>query len=216
MYMDNDTPHDAMLLQAPEYIPFQYVDNIQYDIDHADRFADPINGYYLDMDSYENMRIYSSNCAAYLQLGRYFDYMRQQGVWDNTRIIIVADHSVARGDANMFGGQLDLGGMCIDSFNPVLMVKDFGSSGFTTDESIMTNADVPFLATDGIISDPVNPFTGNPITMDGVHDMPLLVLDSNDWSIAGPDSLRFAEDDWYAFNGTQILDRDSWEFDGTR
>ena len=52
--------------------------------------------------------------------------------------------------------------------------------------------------------------------MDGVHDMPLIVLDSNDWSEAGPDSLRFAEDDWYAFNGTEVIDMNAWEFDGTR
>ena len=80
----------------------------------------------------------------------------------------------------------------------------------------MTNADVPYIATNGLISNPVNPFTGNPITMDGNHDMPILVLDSNDWSRAGADDYRFAEDDWYAFDGTEILDMDAWEFDGRR
>ena len=216
MYIDNDTTHDAMLLQAPDYVPFQYVDNIQYDIDHAYRFEVPVNGYYLDMDNYTTMRHYSSCAAAYLQLGQYFDWMREQGVWDNTRIIIVSDHGIARGDANMFGGALDINSMSIDSFNPVLMVKDFGSTGFTTDTSFMTNADVPYLASCDLISDPVNPFTGNPITADGVHSMPMYVLDSNDWSEAGPDALRFAEDDWYTFNGTAIIDRNAWEFDGTR
>ena len=151
-----------------------------------------------------------------MRLGLYFDYLRDLGVWDNTRIIIVADHSIARGDAVMFGGQLNMNDVCIDSFNPILMVKDFGSTGFTVNNDIMTNADVPYLATNGIIDNPVNPFTGNPITMDGVHDMPLIVLDSNDWSEAGPDSLRFAEDDWYAFNGTEVIDMNAWEFDGTR
>ena len=216
MYIDNDTTHDAMLLQAPEYVPYQYVDNIQYDIDHAYRFEVPINGYYLDMDNYTTMRHYSSCCAAYLQLGQYFNFLREQGVWDNTRIIIVSDHGIARGDANMFGGQLNYNSMSIDSFNPVLMVKDFGATGFTTDTSFMTNADVPYIATNGLISNPVNPFTGNPITMDGNHDMPILVLDSNDWSRAGADDYRFAEDDWYAFDGTEILDMDAWEFDGRR
>lgn len=216
MYMDNDVTHDAMLFQAPEYIPYQYVDNIMYDIEHADRFANPINGYYLDMDNYTTMRHYSGNAAAYVQLGLYFDYLREQGVWDNTRIIIVADHAIARGDANMFGGQLDLNGVCLDSFNPVLMVKDFGSTGFTINEDLMTNADVPYLATNGVIDNPVNPFTGNPITMDGVHDLPLYCLDSNDWMLAGPTALRFTEDDWYAFDGTTVIDRDAWGFDGTR
>ena len=216
MYIDNDTTHDAMLLQAPEYIPYQYVDNIEYDQEHAYRFEVPINGYYLDMDHYTTMRHYSSCAAAYLTLGAYFDFLREQGVWDNTRIIIVSDHGVTRSDADMFGGQLDYNNMSIDSFNPVLMVKDFGSTGFTTDLSFMTNADVPYLATYGLIDNPVNPFTGNPITMDGVHTMPLYVLDSNDWSRAGADAYRFAEDDWYAFDGTTVLDMDAWEFDGTR
>ena len=62
----------------------------------------------------------------------------------------------------------------------------------------------------------ITPFTGNPITMDGVHDRPLYVLDSMDWLIAGPDDVRFAEDDWFAFDGTQIIDMNAWEFDGTR
>ncbi len=214
MYYDNDTAHDAMLYQAPDYVPYQYVDNIQYDIDHLDRFAEPINGYYLDMTSYETMRNYSSNAAAYLRLGEYFEYLREQGVWDNTRIIIVADHGIAHGDALMFGDQLTMRGVCFDSFNPILMVKDFGSTGFNISEEFMTNADVPYLATYGLIDNPVNSFTGNPIRMD--HTMPIHVLDSNDWTRAGGDALRFAEDDWYAFNGTEVIDMNAWEFDGTR
>ncbi|MBR3534073.1 MAG: YidC/Oxa1 family membrane protein insertase [Clostridiales bacterium] len=216
MYIDNDTAHDAILLQAPMYIPYQYVDNIAYDEEHRDRFDVPVNGYYLDMDNYPNMRHYSSNAAAYIQLGAYFDYMRENGVWDNTRIIIVSDHGITRPDANMFGGALNMGSMCIDSFNPILMIKDFASTGFTTDDSFMTNADVPSLALQGIVDDPVNPFTGNPITMEGGHDMPLYVLDSNDWSRAGGDALRFATDPWYEFNGTNVIDRDAWEYDGIR
>ena len=216
MYYDNETTHDAMLYQAPQYEPVQYVDNIEYDAARQDRFSQSINGYYLDMNSYTTMRYYSCNAAAYLQLGAYFDYLREQGVWDNTRIIIVSDHGIALRDALMFGGQLIMNEMCIDSFNPLLMVKDFGSTGFTTDESFMTNADVPYLAVNGIVDDPVNPFTGNQITMNGVHDMPQFVLDSNDWLRAGAEDYRFAEDDWYTFNGTQIIDTDAWEFDGTR
>ena len=162
------------------------------------------------------MRHYSSNASAYLRLGEYFDFLREQGVWDNTRIIIVSDHSIPRTDANMFGSQLDINGTSIDSYNPILMVKDFGATGFTTDTSLMTNADVPYLATYGVINDPVNPFTGNPITMDGVHDMPFYIIDSNDWLEAGADDYRFAEDDWYSFNGTNVFDIESWSYDGVR
>ena len=216
MYLDNDTAHDVMLLQTPDYIPYQYVDNHAYDEAHEARFDDPVNGYYLDMSTYNNMKHYSGNAAAYIGLGRYFDYLREMGVWDNTRIIIVADHGIANTEANMFGGQLDMGSMCIDAYNPVLMVKDFGDSGFKTDYSFMTNADVPYLAVRGLIDDPVNPFTGTPITPEGVHDMPLEIIDSNDWMKAGGDDYKFAEDDWYLFNGDTVIDPDSWEYDGVR
>jgi hypothetical protein len=216
MYIDNDTAHDTMLFQAPDYVPYQYVDNIQYDIDHAYRFEVPVNGYYLDMNNYTSMRHYSSNAATYLRLGEYFDFLREQGVWDNTRIIIVADHGIPRTDANLFGSQLDMNGTSIDSYNPILMVKDFGATGFTTDDTFMTNADVPYIATYGVIDNPVNPFTGNAFTFNTDHPMPMYILDSSDWSIAGAQSLRFAEDDWYAFDGTNVFDMDSWSYDGVR
>ena len=147
-------------------------------------------------------------------LGNYFDFLRASGVWDNTRIIIVSYHGIMNQYANMFGGQLNIGAMNIDAFNPVLMVKDFGSTGFNIDECIMTNADVPYLATYGIIDNPVNPFTGNPLIMD--HDLPFTVLNSDDWTVAGPDALRFAEDDWYVFNGEEVFDTSAWEYDGVR
>jgi hypothetical protein len=35
-----------------------------------------------------------------------------------------------------------------------------------TDNSFMTNADVPSLALQGLFDDPRNPYTGNPINMD--------------------------------------------------
>jgi hypothetical protein len=45
------------------------------------------------------------------------------------------------------------------------MVKDFGAAGaMETSMEFMTNADVPTLATDGVIEEPVNPFTGKAIS----------------------------------------------------
>lgn len=40
------------------------------------------------------------------------------------------------------------------------MVKGFGSSELKTSEDFMTCADVPALAVEGVIEDPINPFTG--------------------------------------------------------
>jgi arylsulfatase A-like enzyme len=35
---------------------------------------------------------YHSNMATMLRVGEWMDYLKEQGVYDNTRIIIVADH----------------------------------------------------------------------------------------------------------------------------
>ena len=40
----------------------------------------------------EQLAHYHANAAALLRLGEWFDWMREQGVYDNTRIIIVSDH----------------------------------------------------------------------------------------------------------------------------
>ena len=42
MVLTNDTTHDPVLLQEPEYVPAPEVDNTQYEREHADRFS--VNG----------------------------------------------------------------------------------------------------------------------------------------------------------------------------
>lgn len=49
----------------------------------------------------------------------------------------------------------------LEFYFPLLMVKDFNSEGYNVSNEFMTNADVPTIATSGIIENPVNPFTGN-------------------------------------------------------
>ena len=80
-------------------------------------------------------------------------------VYDNTRIIIVADHGYSRkGPFSSFPFKEN---MICGRYNPLLLVKDFDSnSDIVTDSSRMTNADVPFLASKGLVSQQVNPFTG--------------------------------------------------------
>lgn len=216
MYINNVTAHNTMMLSEPSYEPSQVVDNREYDIENAGRFS--INGRELSMDSAPAMAHYQCNMASFIQLGLYFDYLREMGVWDNTRIILVSDHGPT---VDMFGGNMNLGNVNIESFNCLLMVKDFGSTGFTTCNDFMTNADVPYLTTLGIIDNPVNPFTGNPITTDNRYT-DHLIYDSADWNVEGADTiatrdaLTFSPGDWYSFNGSNVLNRYQWEYVGNR
>ena len=87
-------------------------------------------------------------------LTKYIDYLKKNNVYDNTRIIIVSDH----GHWEQSNKYLDLQ---YTSWNPLLMIKDFNSNKeFSFNFDFMTNADTPILATDGIIDNPINPYTG--------------------------------------------------------
>jgi len=166
LMMSNVSTHEPMILQEPEYIPAEYVDNTQYDIDHAGRFT--VDGRSMSVDNVWKMGTYHVHVASMMQLGRWFDYLRENGVYDNTKIILVADHGVTMGCQEELLHEGTIGGQNYqpgaERFYPLLMVKDFNSTGFTVSDAFMTNADVPTLAFDGIIENPVNPFTGKAIT----------------------------------------------------
>jgi len=114
--------------------------------------------------AYASSGTYHSNIALYLKLGQWFDLLRENGVYDNSRIIIIADHG--RGAANLISDEpLSIKGEARETYNPVFLYKDFNSHGtLTVNKDFMTNADVPFFTLNGLIENPTNPFTGNPIT----------------------------------------------------
>ena len=160
LMMVNDSTHEPCLLQEPEYLPMQTVDNSAYEAENAGRFT--IDGVSLNMDSYLQIALYQVNMASFLQLGNWFDYLREQGVYDNTRIILVSDHGYN-------AEHLDLTiADCPDEtlsdaelYMPLLLVKDFDAEGFHVSDDFMTIADVPALACDEIIADASNPYSGN-------------------------------------------------------
>ena len=199
----NYTAHSEAILKEPEYEPDFFVDNTEYDSENCDRFGD------LNVTQYWQLASYQDSMASYILLGEWFDELREQGVYDNTRIIIVSDHGYGLNVISDF----DDAEVSPDFYNPVLFVKDFDSTGFTVSSDFMTNADVPFLAVDGLMEDPVNPFTSNPISMDCKDDLPLYIFASHDTSIATNNGSTFNPGDWYKVDG-DVLDTDSWEYAG--
>lgn len=207
LLMTNDTTHEPMLLQEPGYTPEQNVDNTEYDQLHADRFT--VDGRTLKMETDLQISHYQVNMAAMLQLGKWFDYMRANGVYDNTRIILVSDHG-----RNLFHTEeleVAQGEQFIDmeGYYPLLMVKDFGSEGFVTSDEFMTNADVPTLAVNGIIENPVNPFTGKLISSDEktAHDQ--YIMTSGEWNVDINNGNTFLPANWYTIHD-DIWNKDNW------
>lgn len=149
--IDNDTTHEPAYLQYPDY-------TLQREI--TDRGENNIGGEYV-------FRHYHVNAATFRMLGKWMDWMRENGVWDNTRIIIASDHGRFFRQENKAleaEGDPDL----INAYSSLLLFKDFGSEGpWRTDRTFMTVADVPSLAVSGFEEKPLNPFTGKPLDSSG-------------------------------------------------
>lgn len=209
LMMTNDTTHEPVLLKEPEYIPTFYVDNTAYDAAHGDRFTQ--NGRTLAMDTALQMSHYHANMAAMLRLAEWFDYLRENGVYDNTRIILVSDHG--RHLAQLEDMVIDLPYTNVDKefYLPLLMVKDFDSHGFTTSEEFMTDADVPTLAMAGMVENPVNPFTGKKINSDEKLAHEQFITLSRDYNVTENNGNTFLPSYWASVKGNP-WEEDNWTF----
>ncbi|MFP3091189.1 hypothetical protein LQZ21_12780 [Treponema sp. TIM-1] len=143
----NELTHDPLFLQAPLYIP-------------ANTVTDSGEGPYADNPYYH------VNMAAFLLLEKWFAFLKENNAYDNTRIIITADHGrdLALAENNNI---LLPNGDHVTQYNALLMTKDFNSQGpLKTDSRFMTQADVPILALEGVVNNALNPFTGNMVKAD--------------------------------------------------
>ena len=206
LMMSNKTTHSPCLLQEPDYVPALSVDNTAYDIDMVSRYT--IDGKTMEMNDEHQVITYHVNMAAYIQLGKWFDYLRENGVYDNTRIILVADHG-----QNISQFNVECNGIDMECFMPLLMVKDFNATGFNVCEDFMTNGDTPVIATSGLIDNPVNPYTGNPITSDAKNGLQT-VLFSNEHDVGINNGNTFLPGSWFVFTGGDIHDPDNWSYLG--
>ena len=207
LFLQNATTHDVALLQEPGYVPAVQVDNEEFDENNMDRFT--IDGRSMNYETTEQAKHYQSNMAMWIVMGEWFDYLRENDVYDNTRIIIVGDHG--RDTMQFDDMYYDELGIDIGYVNPLLLVKDFDSEGFTTDDTFMTIADVPTIAvSSGVIEDPVNPFTGNPITDEDKYTHPQEITFSHEYDILVNNGTTFLPGSWYSVHD-DIFDEENWE-----
>ncbi len=208
LFMSNDMTHEPMLLQEPDYTPAQDVDNTEYDATHADRFY--VDGQQLEVDTAWEMSHYQANMAALLLLGDWFDYLRSNDVYDNTKIILVSDHgrNLAQVDDLIMGNGSSKD---VQLYYPMLMVKDFDSKEFTTSDEFMTNADVPTLATKDLLDDPRNPFTGKPLNNDEKTAHEQFVFLSSEWDVDDNNGNTYIPGYWASVKD-DLWEKDNWTF----
>ncbi|MBJ2355963.1 hypothetical protein, partial [Sphaerochaeta sp. S2] len=143
----NDTAHAPLFLQAPEYVP----------VDNPTDTSSPLS----KKDGYPEMtqKHYHAFIAAIRSIGTWLDSLKALGVYDNTRLVIVADHGkdiVTPAFKDFSGHSVVLG-----SYNPLLLIKDFNAKGnLREDSQFMTTADVPTIVVQDLPVSTVNPFTG--------------------------------------------------------
>ena len=205
--ISNNTAHEPAVLQEPLYVPSEDINNESYDSANSGRFT--VDGRTMRVDDYDTMSHYHVNAATYITLGQWFDQLRKLGVWDNTKIIIVSDHGRALKQFTELDNEAL--GMDIEAYNPVLLVKDFGSTGFNISNDLMTNADVPSIACKDVIDDPVNPFTGNKIDTALKDNFPVKIVNYNEQRETSEGNVFIAK--WYQVHDN-IWDKNCWEYVG--
>ena len=148
LFLGNEAIHEPVMLQKPEYVPSQNKTSTK--------------GLYNS-----NEAQYNSEMAAFKLLGKFMDYLKAQGVYDNTRIVIVSDHGNSAFTSPDFDPRSERIPFNKENLVCTLMFKDFNSHNYkegntqiAEDWSFMTNADTGSLATQKIIPGAKNPFTG--------------------------------------------------------
>ena len=207
--MVNNATHEPMMLQAPDYVPSMNVNNKEYVESIKDKYT--IGDQTLKMETETQVIHYHANMAAMIKLGNWFDYLRENGVYDNTKIIIASDHGRVINQIDDLKVGSDDDTTNAEYYNAVLLVKDFNSKEFNVSDEFMTNADVPTLALNGTIENPVNPFTGKPINNDYKFEEDLYIIRSKQWRTQVNNGNTFLPAKW-ALVKDNLWDKNNWTF----
>lgn len=220
--MSNDTTHSPMILKEPEYEPVLEVDNTEFDEAHLIRYTEDGRSMRFPIDNGDSTKSpvlhYEVDMAALMALCDWFDYLRENDAYDNTRIIMVSDHGKELRRFPEMTVNVDDGDDYINidllESNCLLMVKDFNSEAeFSVDNQFMTNADTPTLAMKGLIDNPVNPFTGNPINSDQKNEPEQRVFYCYEWDTLKNHGNTYVKGHWFSVHD-DIFNKDNWEYLG--
>lgn len=182
-FIHNLLPHEPMYLDAPTYTFPKDSDNIS-----------------LSKSAFGGLPDFYSAAASIHRVGEWLSYLKEAGVYDNTRIIIASDHGVL-----IRTGVFKDNDVCqVEGCNPLLLFKDFGEGEeLKTDSRFMTQCDIPALATrslpeneaDGLA---LHPWTHKPIDMSGkAGNQHLFMNHNNTLQKNGTYSYSAKPSEWY-------------------
>lgn len=204
LLLQNETTHNPTALQPPDY-RIEPSDEATPEASQS-RICD---GRTMKLSNNAQWGHYCINVATYQALAEWLDYLRAEGVYDNTRIILVSDHG---NNLAQFSDLLITDDLDAEAFNALLMVKDFDDRDpWRVDMTFMTNADVPTLATQGLIDEPINPFTGNAISNEVKDGEAMLVTTFYMWHPGDRDGcvLNASDGQWWTVHD-DIFKKENW------
>lgn len=201
IFFDNESTHDTGFCQPPEFTPVvKSGEQIQYDL--------------IKNKQWKKDRGYHGLVASLKSIGKWLDYLKANDVYDNTRIIIVADHGSGQ-NSPLFDGQATEK-RNLEWFNPMLMVKDFNERGgvLKHNKTFMTQADIPALAIENVLQDSKNPFTNKTIKQlteeEKYKETIISFSKANAVRSTENNGYRIQDDDWFTVKDN-IFEKQNWK-----
>lgn len=189
--LNNTATHEPFFLQAPDFEPAEVVTDYG-----TCKFSDDPQ--------------YHVIIGTLLVYTKFFEYLKKEGVYDNTRIILVSDH----------GQHTNVGDIenirewpfVKENYTASIFIKDFNAHGnLVTDMTFMTNADTPYLATKDIIDNPENPFSKKPFYRENKEDyVKLFTAPAISTRNRKSHTLPISDNEWYTVKENIFLDK-NWD-----
>ena len=211
LMIQNSAPHNPLYLAEPDYVIDNSIDQTNNEVSKT---IESINGDILTLNTRNQVIHYDVNVATMMGLGRWLDFLRENDVYDNTRIIVVSDHAwdlylssntvLKDSDLKIYDD--------IRVYNCLLLHKDFNNiDNIEINYNFMTNADTPFFATNEVIENNINPFTGNRIETLKKEGKEFHVFGTRKWEVSINNGNVFLEDNaWYSVHD-DCLDISNWK-----
>ena len=194
--LDNEATHEPVLLQAPEF-----------------DFRKPSEITNLGNSPLRENTEFSTMCGIFKRYIDFFDYLKKNGVYDNTRIIIVSDHGmIDKSEAFDTLKTPKSWGFQKCNFVATLIVKDFNERGaLKTDNTFMTNADTPSIAIQGgLLKNENHPFTGKPLGVKDKNSFSILNTSrAQSTRIRKEKSFDVKPDEWFTVKNDIFID-ENW------
>lgn len=157
----NELTHETFYFAEPDYVPAKKTAA-------AEKLASGVTKLSYDIDP-----SYHTQMASLKRVGEWLDFLKENGAYDNTKIVIVSDHGGYNIEPD-FETDLELDKRVASTsywgrghYHPLLLFKDIGAEGpVVRSMDFMTNADAPSLLLKGIMDKPQNPFTKKEIPLD--------------------------------------------------